>query len=67
MTEGKTTIEKRTTTSVQFDHEEVKAILLRAAGAPAEAERACDLRDEDGDAFYCGLEIVWHTVETVEK
>lgn len=53
--------EKQVTTKVRFTNEEVKEILLREAGAPAEVDYA-DLRDGDGDSTYLDFEILWTEV-----
>jgi hypothetical protein len=50
--------EKKITTKVKFSNEEVRDILLREAGAPADVKYG-ELRDDDGDSVYLDFEVLW--------
>jgi DNA-directed RNA polymerase sigma subunit (sigma70/sigma32) len=52
-------IEKR----VSFSNEQVRDMLQKAAGAPADAKGTIK---HDDDSFYGDLEIVWWTQEVTE-
>ncbi len=65
MTDPTRTIIRKTETSVTFSNDEVKAILLKAAGAPADIAYH-HLRVDDA-SFYADVEIVWGTTETTES
>lgn len=57
-------ITKNIETRVEFTNEQVKAILLKVAGAPEDAQSS--IVQIDGDSFYGDLEIVWWTKEVSE-
>lgn len=57
-------VTKNIETRVEFTNEQVKAMLLKAAGAPVEAQSS--IVRADGDSFYGDLEIVWWTQEVSE-
>jgi hypothetical protein len=59
------TITRTTKTEVSFSNDEVKALLLKAAGVPDNATDA-ELRDEYGDNIYLSFAIVWTTQEIVQ-
>lgn len=57
-------VTKNIETRVEFTNEQVKAMLLEAAGAPADAQSS--IIQFDDDSFYGDLEIVWWTQEVSE-
>lgn len=65
MTELKRTFTKNIKTSVLFPNDKVKDLLLKAAGAPADAANV-QLNDQDGDSFWMDLQVAWSTTETGE-
>jgi hypothetical protein len=57
-------VRRETRVTVLFDNDEVHRLLLKAAGAPSGV--TTEIRDENGDAFFMGLQVVWSTTEAVE-
>lgn len=66
MTELKCIFTKSIKTSVLFPNDKVKDLLLKAAGAPADAANV-QLNDQDGDSFWMDLQVTWSTTETTEE
>lgn len=67
MSGNKRTITRKIDTEVSFTNKEVKALLLKAAGAPAGIGHHDVMLSVDGDSFFEDLEISWTVTETQES
>ncbi len=63
---AKRTVRKSIETSMAFDSDDLKILLLKAAGAPEKMAEVAVLKDQNGDTFYGDITVVWRTSEEQE-